>query len=168
MAPVDVMPLDEVIKNNNGTERDGILSDPAGTSRRAAAESARNRIDLNQYATKKTIAQGMLDIALLTANAAQLKYVLLSEGDHSFYTAMLVLISLSIVLQVLAGIGQLILISINLNTTHRHKFADTLNNVVTAVVFVITVINVIISAFGLESGPNVPLPKPEIVQETPT
>lgn len=33
-------------------------------------------IDVNRYATKKTIAQGMLDIALLTANASQLKYIL--------------------------------------------------------------------------------------------
>ena len=34
------------------------------------------KMNANQYATKKTIAQGMLDIALLTANASQLKYVL--------------------------------------------------------------------------------------------
>ena len=33
-------------------------------------------LDANRYATKKTIAQGMLDIALLTANASQLKYIL--------------------------------------------------------------------------------------------
>ena len=34
------------------------------------------RLDANRYATKKTIAQGMLDVALLTANASQLKYIL--------------------------------------------------------------------------------------------
>jgi hypothetical protein len=34
------------------------------------------RLDANRYATKKTIAQGMLDVALLTANASQLKYVM--------------------------------------------------------------------------------------------
>merc|ERR1711997_19102 len=36
----------------------------------------RKALDANRYATKKTIAQGMLDVALLTANASQLKYVL--------------------------------------------------------------------------------------------
>ena len=57
-------------------------------------------IDANRYATKKTIAQGMLDIALLTANASQLKYILQVGERHEFYKLMLVLISLSIILQV--------------------------------------------------------------------
>jgi hypothetical protein len=57
-------------------------------------------LDANSYATKKTIAQGMLDIALLTANASQLKYVLQVGQQHEFYTLMVTLISISIVLQV--------------------------------------------------------------------
>lgn len=57
-------------------------------------------MDANRYATKKTIAQGMLDIALLTANASQLKYILQIGDRHEFYTLMLTLISLSIILQV--------------------------------------------------------------------
>jgi hypothetical protein len=57
-------------------------------------------LDANSYATKKTIAQGMLDIALLTANASQLKYVLQVGQQHEFYTLMVWLISISIVLQV--------------------------------------------------------------------
>merc|ERR1712241_1262637 len=36
----------------------------------------KKRLDHNRYATKKTIAQGMLDIALLSSNASQLKYLL--------------------------------------------------------------------------------------------
>ena len=62
----------------------------------------RKALDANRYATKKTIAQGMLDVALLTANASQLKYVLqLGENVHPFYHLMLALIIVSIVLQVL-------------------------------------------------------------------
>merc|ERR1712115_243794 len=57
------------------------------------------KLDANRYATKKTIAQGMLDIALLTANASQLRYVLQVGESHEFYMAMLVLIITSIVLQ---------------------------------------------------------------------
>lgn len=83
-------------------------------------------MDANRYATKKTIAQGMLDIALLTANASQLKYILQVSGSihfkclmitrfqficdfsfifqvgnkHEFYTLMLTLISISIIMQV--------------------------------------------------------------------
>lgn len=57
-------------------------------------------MDANRYATKKTIAQGMLDIALLTANASQLKYILQVGELHEFYTLMLILISISIIMQV--------------------------------------------------------------------
>lgn len=58
-------------------------------------------MDANRYATKKTIAQGMLDIALLTANASQLKYILQVGQKHEFYTLMLILISVSIIMQVI-------------------------------------------------------------------
>lgn len=58
-------------------------------------------LDANRYATKKTIAQGMLDIALLTANASQLKYVLQVGTRHEFYRLMLTLITISISLQVM-------------------------------------------------------------------
>lgn len=47
---------------------------------------------MNKYATKKTVAQGMLDIALLTANASQLKYVLQLGQRHEFYSIMVGLI----------------------------------------------------------------------------
>lgn len=57
-------------------------------------------LDVNRYATKKTIAQGMLDIALLTANANQLKYILQVGEKHEFYKPLLVLIATSILLQV--------------------------------------------------------------------
>jgi len=58
-------------------------------------------MNINRYATKKTIAQGMMDIALLTANASQLKYVLqVGKDQHPFFTLMVTLISVSIVLQV--------------------------------------------------------------------
>lgn len=57
-------------------------------------------LDANKYATKKTIAQGLLDVALLTANASQLKYVLQVGEEHEFYTLMLTLIIISMVLQV--------------------------------------------------------------------
>lgn len=57
-------------------------------------------MDANRYATKKTIAQGMLDIALLTANASQLKYILQVGQKHEFYTLMLIMISVSIIMQV--------------------------------------------------------------------
>ena len=61
----------------------------------------RKALDANRYATKKTIAQGLLDVALLTANASQLKYVLqVGVEKHPFYYLMLSLIVISMILQV--------------------------------------------------------------------
>uniref|UniRef100_A0A182V9E9 Uncharacterized protein n=2 Tax=Anopheles merus TaxID=30066 RepID=A0A182V9E9_ANOME len=56
-------------------------------------------LNLNSYATRKSIAQGMLDLALLTANASQLKYILTVGETHQFYHLLLVLIIVSISLQ---------------------------------------------------------------------
>lgn len=57
-------------------------------------------LDPNVYATKKTVAQGMLDVALLTSNASQLKFLLQKGRENDFYVLMVTLISLSIILQV--------------------------------------------------------------------
>ncbi|VEN47052.1 unnamed protein product [Callosobruchus maculatus] len=64
-----------------------------------SARAMSKTLDVNKYATKKTIAQGLLDVALLTANASQLKYVLQVGEKHEFYVLMLTLIIVSIVLQ---------------------------------------------------------------------
>lgn len=55
---------------------------------------------MNHYATKKTLAQGMLDLALLTANVSQLKYLLDVGELHPYFHLLLPLIVVSICLQV--------------------------------------------------------------------
>lgn len=55
--------------------------------------------DVNAYQHKKTLAQGMMDLALLSANANQLRYVLESPGHPYFYPS-LIFISISIIFQV--------------------------------------------------------------------
>jgi len=117
----------------------------------------KNLLNANVYATKKSIAQGMLDVALLTANASQLKYVLqVGKEQHEFYTIMVTLISTSIVMQVLVGIVIIILGMMNLNKDKHHFRANLLNNMVTIFIFVICVVNIIISAFGMKSSDNPP------------
>lgn len=56
--------------------------------------------DINAYQQKKTLAQGMMDLALLSANANQLRYVLESYKRHPYYYPSLIFISLSIIFQV--------------------------------------------------------------------
>jgi len=80
-------------------------------------------LDTNVYATKKSIAQGMLDVALLTANASQLKYLLQVGREHEFYVIMVSLISTSIVLQVLIALVLLIKSRFSINKEHQHQYA---------------------------------------------
>jgi len=113
-------------------------------------------LDANSYATKKTIAQGMLDIALLTANASQLKYVLQVGNQHEFYTLMVSLISISIVLQGCQGVLYVMLGSaFNINKAKDQNGANIWNNVVLAMGIITTVINVVISAFDMKETDSV-------------
>ncbi|XP_062565254.1 ninjurin-2 isoform X1 [Armigeres subalbatus] len=107
-------------------------------------------MDANRYATKKTIAQGMLDIALLTANASQLKYILQVGEKHEFYTLMLTLISISIILQLVVGILFVVIGSLNINRKKEQTAAIVLNDIIVVLIFLISLMNVIISGFGIE------------------
>lgn len=57
-------------------------------------------LDFNDYATRKTLAQGMLDLAIFSANAAQLRRVVIFGTPHLFYYFLMITIILSICLQV--------------------------------------------------------------------
>ncbi|CAG9133947.1 unnamed protein product [Plutella xylostella] len=104
-------------------------------------------LDANRYATKKTVAQGMLDIALLTSNASQLKYVLQVGPRHEFYTLLVVLISISIVLQVCMG---LVLLSLNLlrdcrlHDSRHHASAVFINYGTTGAAAAVTMLNLLV------------------------
>lgn len=125
-------------------------------------------MDANRYATKKTIAQGMLDIALLTANASQLKYVLQVGDKHEFYTLMLTLITVSIILQVSVcqkstkicsnvfqfkitsgalNLSLSLLRDCRLHLEEYQKSANYINNSVATMAFLVTLTNLLLSAF---------------------
>merc|ERR1712150_17627 len=108
------------------------------------------RLDANRYSTKKTVAKGMLDIALLTTNASQLKYLLQVGDGHGFYAVVLGLVIASILLQVLVGILFLILGGLDINDQEHQNTANILNNTATIVVFIITLLNVVISGFNIQ------------------
>merc|ERR1712079_996164 len=86
-----------------------------------------SKLNTNRYATKKTIAQGMLDIALLSTNAAQLKYILTVGEEHEYYLPMLILIVASIVLQVLNGLTQVLMGPLNLDKEEFKSFLNAVN-----------------------------------------
>ena len=69
-------------------------------------------------------------------------------GDsHEFYTPMLVLVISSLVLQIIVGILFLILGSLDINDEEHKRDADIINNITLVIIFIITVINALISGF---------------------
>ncbi|XP_062560868.1 ninjurin-2-like [Armigeres subalbatus] len=113
-------------------------------------------LDINNYATRKTFVQGMLDLALLTANAAQLKYLLSVGEAHPFYTLLLVMVVTSISLQALQAIIIIALGTLfNINKLEEQRKSDIINNLLICVSVVSVVINIIISAFDMKNQSTV-------------
>uniref|UniRef100_A0A670JI22 Ninjurin 2 n=1 Tax=Podarcis muralis TaxID=64176 RepID=A0A670JI22_PODMU len=63
-----------------------------------------NIININHYATKKSVAESMLDVALFMANAAQLKAVLEQGTSFQYYAVLTALITISLFFQTVIGI----------------------------------------------------------------
>lgn len=105
--------------------------------------------DINVYQHKKTLAQGMMDLALLSANANQLRYVLESYERHPYYYFSMSFIIASLVIQVLVGVGLVFNSRYNVKNQDDICKADKINNFITVAILLITIINVFISAFGV-------------------
>ncbi|XP_015595346.1 uncharacterized protein LOC107267780 [Cephus cinctus] len=109
----------------------------------------RNSPDVNVYQQKKTIAQGMMDLALISANANQFRYVLQTSGRHPFYYPSLIMIGLSLLLQVVVGIGLIWNSCYNIKIHNQMCMANKANNLTVSGIFLITILNVFISSFGI-------------------
>ncbi|XP_019951504.2 ninjurin-1-like [Paralichthys olivaceus] len=104
---------------------------------------------MNHYVNKKSAAESMLDVALLMANASQLKAVLEQGPRISFFTPIITLISISLCLQVTVGVLLIFIVRWNLNDERKHRRLDTMENLVTSLVFITVVVNIFIAAFGV-------------------
>ncbi|XP_032592666.1 ninjurin-A isoform X2 [Drosophila grimshawi] len=111
--------------------------------------------DVNAYQHKKTLAQGMMDLALLSANANQLRYVLETGSGHPYYYPSLIFISLSILFQIAVGIGLIWNGRFNIKNEQEICRANKINNYTVIGIFIVTVVNVLISAFGVADRSSV-------------
>ncbi|XP_014277918.1 ninjurin-1 isoform X3 [Halyomorpha halys] len=112
----------------------------------------RKPLDANRYATKKTIAQGMLDIALLTANASQLKYILQIGDKHEFYSLMLGLITTSIILQVIAAAVAIALARMDIENADQSKIIANLGHIVVSCSTISMFLDIVKLGFGFEDA----------------
>eukprot|EP00058_Branchiostoma_floridae_P008322 XP_002593810.1 hypothetical protein BRAFLDRAFT_121096 [Branchiostoma floridae] len=119
----------------------------------------RSGLDKNNFTQKKTMAQGFMDMALITANVAQLKLVMY-EGENGrvvWYEFVVFLLVCSILVQILVGILLFIKSRYSIEDPEHHKHAEMANNWATGLVMIVTVLNVFISAFVIvDAGPGTP------------
>lgn len=94
----------------------------------------------------------MMDVALLLANASQLKSVVEAGPSHSYYIVLFTMIILSILLQIVTG---LMLLWVGARESKSkdeddvNEHTNRLNNITIAMVFLITVLNIFITSFGI-------------------
>lgn len=102
-----------------------------------------------------------MDLALLSANTNQLRYILDSRSENMYFGVSLTLIISSLVLQIVVGLMLVWNSSYNVQRKSGFASADKINNLSIFGVFLITLINVFVSTFG-----NVPAASPSA--STPT
>ncbi|VVC45374.1 Ninjurin [Cinara cedri] len=105
----------------------------------------------NLYRNKKLISHGMMDVALFSANANQLRYVLESSNGDVIRIICITLLLISIFLQILVGIGLLLSARYNVTNCDQRRMAFKFGNYVIVGIFLITVVNIFITSFG---GPS--------------
>lgn len=114
--------------------------------------------DVNVYQQKKNLAQGMMDLALISANANQLRYVLEASNEgHPYYYFSVIFISFSLFLQVAVGIGLILNSRYNVKNQDDICKADKINNMTIIGIFLITIVNVFIASFGVAEVPRGPV-----------
>ncbi|KAM7006088.1 ninjurin-1-like [Tautogolabrus adspersus] len=138
----------ERMEMNGDADRNGEAEVPLHGFRRP--RGPQGPLNMNHYANKKSAAESMLDVALLMANASQLKAVLEQGPDFTFYVPLITLISISLILQILVGVLLIFIVKWNLNDESMHYRLNILENVATSFVFIIVVVNVFITAFGVQ------------------
>ncbi|KAH8373351.1 hypothetical protein KR009_001499 [Drosophila setifemur] len=117
----------------------------------AQKKCSRNSSGGNSYATNKNVAEGLMDIALLSANANQLRFLITYNDKASTYIYSLILVILSLVLQLLVGI--MLIFKRRLKRMNRQSYEKT-NDLLVMGVFMITVINIMLAAFTTTDGYN--------------
>ena len=129
-----------------------------------------NEMDLDSYTTKKTLAEGLLDMTILTRNATLLRELIRNGRDKSlFYDLLIVLIPIALTFQVSPdsswnyknvskklnifkvanGILFLILGKWKFDKNLNKSTLEKLNNVTVTIVFITTILNTIITIFSI-------------------
>lgn len=104
----------------------------------------------NNYATKKTFSNGLMDGALLATNASQLRF-LLTDGfiktEDPKWVISIILVTASIISQVIMLVILGLLANSNLANKSKKWYINTMNNVVLVLTGVVFCLNIITNVF---------------------
>jgi hypothetical protein len=103
--------------------------------------------DLNVYQNKKTAGTGMMDVALLVTNVNQLRHIITNFDRNPFSYISISLVISSIILQIVVGFFLIANSRYDVKDCEEVCKADKINNWCTSLIFLITAINVMLSAF---------------------
>ena len=125
-------------------------------------KSKAGSFDTNTYTTTKTLIAGVMDVALLTSNANQIKLMAKFQSWSAFNISVVSLLSISIILQLVVVICVAIMATskANLNLTiesdkgheEEKRKINGINKAVLGISVMITFINVLASTFAGETS----------------
>ncbi|XP_063426021.1 ninjurin-2-like [Mytilus trossulus] len=121
-----------------------------GTTTTKVKDKKTKRSDKKYYDVKKTVAECLLDLAILIVNIFMLKAVVDTGPKNEYFETLVVLISVSVFCQICVG---LLLLFIGIgesrdsgNKVWLHRF----NTVNVAFILLIAILNIVIGTIGIE------------------
>lgn len=102
-------------------------------------------IDINQYHRSKNFSQALMNLALLAANANQMKYLLESADQRPLFYISFSFILVSLFVQILVKVCLMINYRYDMNDQDHVRKALRVNNFITFAVLVITLVNLAIT-----------------------
>lgn len=96
----------------------------------------------------------MMDLALLSANINQMRYLLEYKDNQPYFATSFTLVITSLLLQIGVSLTLIWNIRFNVKKSNEMKEADRVNNIGVMGIFLVTVINVALSTFGGAPAPK--------------
>ncbi|XP_029734400.2 ninjurin-A-like [Aedes albopictus] len=128
--------------------------------------------ELSNFVQKKSIAQGMMDLALVSANTNQLRYVMDIGTRHPYFYTSIALIVTSLAMQLVVGLALIYNSRFNIRKKNEMRSADRINDLSVIGVFLITLVNVFISTFngsnaGIYTSDTIPMSDENVTTVAP-
>lgn len=105
--------------------------------------------DINDYQNKKSAGTGMMDFALFITNVNQLRHIIHTFERNPYFYVSLPCVIISIILQIVVGIFLVLNSRYDVKDCEDICKANKINNWITILIFVITAVNVVLSAFEI-------------------